>query len=369
MIAVRCSAAGRSGSALSDGARRIVPRLAAALVAAGLGVAPVGAQGLALLRGPDASSEAAACAPAPPVTRPAADRREAARRLGESAAARLLAGELVQARDFLRQAIAIDPSSAELTYRLARTLDELGDEAGAIEAYCRLRGLDAPAEARTDADERLAALTERRGRTDGAAQASLADGVARFDTGDLAGAEAAFSRVIGATPTFAPAYYDRAITRLARGRDAEALADFDRVARLSPNLVNADVRRAQDVLRRGRYSPGSALAAGILPGGAQLYTGRPATGLVVALVAAAGAYFVIDGQSEYLTRTATDPFGNTYTFRDPNPTVTYPRRGVGLGVIGAAIVGGAIEGFLHARQGRSAVDALRARVRVTTASR
>jgi tetratricopeptide (TPR) repeat protein len=348
--------------------RRLAARVLAASVVLCTGTsATLGAQQLPLLRSLPQAPGAGGCT-AGPVTRPAADQREQARRLGESAAQSLLGGELTQARELLRRAVALDPSSAELTYRLARTLEDLGDEGGAADGYCRLRALDAPADARADADTRLAAIVARRGRTTGEAGTSFRDGVARFEAGDLTGADAAFSRAITAAPTLAPAYYDRAITRLARGRDADALADFDRYARLAPTAVNADLRRARDVLRRGRYSPGTALAAGLLPGGAQLYTSRAGMGLVVGLVAAAGAYLVVDGQEEFRERTAIDPFGNPYTFRDPNPTTAYPRRGIGLGVIGVAVVGGAIEGFLHARQGRSAVEALRSRLRVGTAA-
>ena len=347
--------------------RRLVA--AAALAAATvLGGGRLPAQGLALLRTPPPAASVGPCPAPTPVAAPTADQRAQARRLGETAAASLIGGELAEARDLLRRATALDPASADLTYRLGRTLEELGDAAGATAAYCRLRELDAPADARADAEQRLGALAASAAPAAASPGATFADGVTRFERGDLAGADASFTSVIAGSPDYAPAYYDRALTRLARGRDAEALADFDRYARLAPSAVNAELRRTQDVLRRGRFSPGAALAAGMLPGGAQLYTGRPARGLLVALVAAAGAYLVLDEQSEFRTRTALDPFGNPYTFPDPNPTITHPKRGLGLGVIATALVGGALEGYFHARGGRSAVDALRARVRASAAT-
>jgi tetratricopeptide (TPR) repeat protein len=310
---------------------------------------------------------AGAARPAPAT--PSAERREEARRRGADAATSLLAGDARQARVLLDRAVALDPTSAELAYRLARAHEDVGDVASALAVYCGLRARAPDAAAAADAEERVRALAGRAGAQPvDTVSRHFAAGVERFDGGDYAGADAAFTRAIEAAPALAPAYFDRALSRLARGRLPDALADFDHYARIAPDGLDAAARRARDVLWRGRHEPGTALAAGLVPGGAQFYTDRPVAGVLVALAAAAGVYLSLEGRDVFQQRTAVDPFGNPYQYTDPNPTRTHPRRGLGIGVSAAAILVGAIEGFLHARSGRSAVEALRGRLRAGAAS-
>jgi tetratricopeptide (TPR) repeat protein len=279
----------------------------------------------------------------------------------------MLAGETRQARDLLRRAVALDPDATELAYRLARAHEDLGDVPAALAVYCGLQARAPDERAAADAGERMRALVGRAGAApvDTVAQ-HFSAGVREFDGGDFRAADAAFTRAIEAAPGLAPAYYDRALARLARGALADAIVDLDRYARLSPG-PDAAAERARDVLRRGRRDPNTVLAAGLIPGGAQFSTGRPGTGALVALATVAGIYLALDGRAEFQRRTAIDPFGNPYEYTDPRPTQVHPRRGIGISLAGAALIGGAIEGFLRAREGRSAVDALRAGLRGSVA--
>jgi tetratricopeptide (TPR) repeat protein len=331
-------------------------RLAAVLAAAAVGVLPgvAAAQSLTLLRAFQPPL-AAACgsAPALPAATPDAARRAEAVRLGEAADVHMLAGELTQARDALRRAVALDAASAELAFRLARTYEELGDDRAAVAAYCRARALDLPPTERAEAEERVQAIAARLGAvpTEAAAR-SFAAGVSRYESGDVAGAEAAFTAAIAAAPGVAAAYHDRALARIRRGETNGAIADLDAYARLAPAAMTPALRDARAVLRRGRHSPSAALAAGIIPGGAQLYTGRPGRGALLAAIAAAGVYLAVDGTPVAVERTATDPFGNEYTYLDPTGATKYEGRALGGTMFVLSLLGGMLEGYFHAREGQ-----------------
>lgn len=323
----------------------------AALVAAATLPTGASAQALTLLRAFQPPL-AAACAGVPVPTPPAVDpgRRAEAARLGEAADVSLLAGELTQARDALTRAAALDPASAELAFRLGRTHQELGDDRAAIDAYCRARTLALPPAERAEAEERLQALATRLGAvpTDVAAR-SFAAGVARYESGDVAGADEAFTAAIAASPGLAAAYHDRALTRIRAGETAGALADLDAYARLAPGAVTPALRDARAVLRRGRHSPSAALAAGLVPGGAQFYTGRPGRGAVLAAIAATGVYLGLRKTPVAVERTAVDPFGNVYTYIDPTGGTKYEGRTLGGTLFLVSALGGMAEGYAFAR--------------------
>ena len=343
---------------------------AVAVASATAGPAPsASAQRPALLRDATASATSICPPPAPRGAPPSASARAEASRLADAASTRALAGDLGAARDQLRRAIALDPTSSELAYRLARAFEDLGDARRAADEYCRVLDLNAAGPDRGEAEARLGQLAERLGALPAPGPAaSFADAIARYDAGDLDGAEAAFSATVAGAPAFAPAYLDRALTRIQRGRAEQALADLERFGRLAPRQVTPEVRRTQEVLRRARFSPTTALAAGLVPGGAQLYTRRPQRAVLLGLLAAGGAYLALEEQTTHRRLTAVDPFGNPYEYLDPNPTIEHPRRTIGLSVAGLAILGGAIEGFLYARGGRLDLEALAARLRGATAA-
>ena len=279
--------------------RRSVAALAGICACAAL-VAPLGAQeGLASdlkrLRTPRT-----ACAQLGPfdagTAAPAADRTEAAELLARADDAALL-GESAEALALLRGAAALDPTSSEIAYRLARGLEEAPDPAGAVAEYCRFLSLEATGGQAEDALERLSALSEGApASVDGRAEADFALGVERAAGGDLAGAEAAFSNAVTAAPDWPEAWYNRSLVRAEAGDPVGARTDLMRYLELRPGASDAGPveRRIASAPRPTETTPVRVPAApnfaanALLPGLGQLRSGRYLVG-AAAFGAAAGA--------------------------------------------------------------------------------
>jgi TM2 domain-containing membrane protein YozV len=110
-------------------------------------------------------------------------------------------------------------------------------------------------------------------------------------------------------------------------------------------------------LRRVNYSAGQAFALGIIvPGAGQFYTRRPGWG--VALLAATGGAigYALAEQTKITTKqqTATDPFGNSYTYTATFQGKERPGLVTGLAAAGALDLVGAIEAAVFAHQRSSA---------------
>jgi TM2 domain-containing membrane protein YozV len=126
-------------------------------------------------------------------------------------------------------------------------------------------------------------------------------------------------------PADAAAEYCRYLSLAPDG--AEAAEARERVAILAP-----PVRASAPVTVAGRLSPTRALSLGlVLPGAGQFYTGRPVAGAVALGVAAAGIGCAMTQRTSFTTsqETATDPFGNPYTYtarRAVNRWYRPPRR-------------------------------------------
>lgn len=357
--------------------RPAVARLAVATVAAACLASPAGAQVVPFPRLVPATTEAGAlCAAATPLPRSAAPGasgastvaavtgagRDSASALAESAAVATLAGEPERARDQLREAATLDPTSPEIAFRLARVAEDLGDAELATSAYCRLRTTGRDSAQVADATERVEALAVDRGLLPPEpALGRFQRGVSDAAGGALPGAERAFDEALTRAPAFAIAYYDRALVRLARGRTREASADLDRFAALTPAAVGRELDDVRALLARGNRSTGAALGWGVLPGGSQLYTGRPWLGAAVAAAAAAGVVLAVQQETRMEERQFVDPFGIPYT--DMVPVRVHPRRNLGLAVAGGATLAGALEGAVYVSADRAAVARLVSRVR------
>ena len=287
---------------------------------------------------------------------------DSARRLADAAAVASLGGELVRARGLLRQASALDPSSAELAFRLARVADEMDDPATAIAANCLLRRNSTDAQQRTDAETLLRTYAVRRGVLPPETVIDrFRGGIADATSGALVDAEHAFDDVVARAPAFATAYYDRGVIRLARGRAAQAEDDLRRFAALAPTAIGPSLRDAQRVLERGQRSPATALGLGIIfPGGAQYYSGRPVPGVLVGAAVAAGVVLAFQSETRLEERTFTDPFGIPYT--DRVPVTVHPRRTLGFSIAGGVMLAGALEGLLRVNGDRGALSRLTRRV-------
>jgi tetratricopeptide (TPR) repeat protein len=226
----------------------------------------------------------------------AADRAAAAELLAQGDEAALL-GDADGATALLRQAAELDPSSAEIAYRLGRGLEDARDAEAAVAEYCRFLALEPTGSRAEDALERLGALTESAPtEVDARAQSAFSDGLARAEAGDLTGAEASFTRVVAVAPGWADPWYNRALVRAEQGDAAGAQSDLARYLDLRPGASDAGVVAARIAnagpptsaplaARLPRSTSFAANAA--VPGLGQLRTGRWLVGSA-ALGAAAG---------------------------------------------------------------------------------
>lgn len=248
------------------------------------------AQQLPLKPGPG-QPESEPCAPQPEPASPAGPAVQEAARLATEATRAALVGDDARALDRLRQAAQLDPTAAPIAYRLARLLDDSGDAPAALREYCRYLGLAGSSPEAEEVSARVAALAPQPAPAidPGAAQ-TFRQGVRELEAGAAREAVASFNATVAAEPSWADAYYNRALALAALGATEEAATDLHAYLRLAPQA--ADRALVQAELRRLRPSspPGaaSALAVGLaLPGGAQFVTGRPLIG--VGVLAGVGA--------------------------------------------------------------------------------
>jgi len=295
------------------------------------------------------------CPPVAPPKAPTNEQRRRARDLAERGQQAAILGDSVSARDQLRQAAQLDPTDPDLAYRLARANETSGAADDAAKEYCRFLALAPSAPETTEAREKVATLARPvvNGQA-AAAEATFRTGIAAYERGQMTQAEAAFNSSIKSQPDWADAYYDRALVLVQRGQREAAVRDFEQYLRLKPEADDRTMVVARiNTLRRSPLSPVNALAMGIVvPGAGQFYTGRPVQGLV-SLIAAGGAVaYGIQQKTRTITveQTATDPFGNPYTFTTTRLKTDRPNLVPGVAVAGAIAVGSAIEAYLFAHK-------------------
>jgi tetratricopeptide (TPR) repeat protein len=333
------------------------------LLAAPLGTGIVQAQGRpALKRGMPVVAQRPACPTTTAAPRPAtAAQRRQARELAQRAQQSAILGDRTAARDQLRQAATIDPANPDLAYQLARAQEAVGATDDATAAYCRFLALAPNAPEGAEARERLAGLARN-------AQPAISErvlapfraGISAYEAGRYAEAETGFSNAIAQQPDWADAYYDRALTKVVRGRREQAIADLQQYLRLRPEAEDRQAVIARiNTLRGSPLSPATALTLGlVIPGAGQMYTGRPAFG-VITLAAAGGAlaYALKSGPvtKEFVVNPK-DPFGNPLPpFIDTRTETGRPHLVPGLAAVGVIAGVTAIEAFVHAR-GMNAKD-------------
>ena len=132
------------------------------------------------------------------------------------------------------------------------------------------------------------------------------------------------------------------------------MSDFEEYLRLKPQAPDrAQVVARIEELRRRPPSPAQALGLGlILPGGGQFYTRRPIRGalFLAGVVGAVGFGLQQHESTKTIEQTATDPFGNPYTFTTTHVVTDRPNLIPGIAVAGALLAGSAFEAFSFARQ-------------------
>lgn len=108
------------------------------------------------------------------------EERELAAALFRESAEAYRAGNMELAVTLLRRAYELDPAPV-LQYNLARTLEGMGDNVGAIEAYERYLELEPEAEDRAGIEERLVSLRAEQAELDAAAEAETDEFLAGDD--------------------------------------------------------------------------------------------------------------------------------------------------------------------------------------------
>jgi tetratricopeptide (TPR) repeat protein len=213
------------------------------------------------------------------------DRAEAARLAAEATQAALL-GDDAAAQRLLALAVARDPASPDLAFRLALAFEQLDRPGDAVREYCRYVALDPTAVDAAEVLDRIPQLHAARGLTVAAPAAdAFVRGIAAYDAGRFAEAETAFGAAWNADREWGAPLFNRAVTRLAEARVAPALDDLRRYLELSPRAPDFQqvldlVVALSDVPDPAR--PGRVLASGLLiPGLGQFTTGRWTAGGVV----------------------------------------------------------------------------------------
>lgn len=286
---------------------------------------------------------------------PTDEQRREARDLAQRALEAALLGDSAAARDELRQAAALDPTDADLAYRLGRAHESVRASADAVVEYCRFLVLAPSASEAAEVRARVSALASA--ATDPRTAAIISAfqvGVEAYESGRMADAEVAFSTAIRGEPQWAEPYYNRAMTSLARGENEPAVRDLEQFLRLKPETDDraAIVARIAS-LRRVTFSPRTALAASlVLPGAGQYYTRRPVRGVITSLGVGTALIIALVQQTTTSTveQTGTDPFGNEYTYTTTRRSRERPYA-VPASVAAVAIsVGSAIEAFKYAQR-------------------
>lgn len=286
---------------------------------------------------------------------PTADQQRRARDLAQRGQQSAILGDRAAARDLLRQAASLDPTNADLAYQLARAEESAGGDADAARSYCRFIALSPESPEATESRARLSQLALSTRHADSLRAASaFARGVAAYEQGHPDSADAAFTTALVAAPEWAVAYYDRGVVRDEMGRRADAASDFQQYLRLEPDASSrAQVAKRITILEEPPLSPGKALALGlVVPGAGQFYTGRTMRGALTLIGTGAA---VACGMSERITnqsvqQTATDPFGNPYTYTTTQRVSDHPCRAPGFAAAGVVALVSAIDAYMYARR-------------------
>jgi tetratricopeptide (TPR) repeat protein len=289
----------------------------------------------------------------PPV--PGTEEQSQARVLGSNADQALILGDQTRARDLLERATELDPSSADLAYRYARILEDLGEAREAIAGYCTARSLGAEDLGMEDVASRLEALVEAtQPRLPDRARASYTRGLVDADQGRLEASIAAFTEASIAAPSWPDPVYNRAVILDRLGQTEAAVADFQAYLSMAPEGEDAiAVSQRIGQLQSGTAlpSPGSTLALGIaIPGMGQFYSGRAKGGFAVLGLAgsALAAGFLIE-KVETRCVGSVSGGGECPPDRVISEETTKPYLTGSL--IAAGVIGlvGAVEAFLHVR--------------------
>lgn len=275
---------------------RVAPGAALTIVLLALlsGAAPADAQEIRLLRAAPGVWDGCVPLQAEDTARSTLAQRQEADRLAAAATQSAILGDNTAALEHLQRAAVLDPTSADISYHLARTLQELGRSAEALVAYCRYATLAGDASDIAEVHERIRTLSAT--TVPESAARAFQTGVAHFDERRLREAEIAFGQAMAAAPSWNAPVYNRAVVRLALNRRSAAAGDLQTYLDLAgdPEYARplAAVVGGSQAAGPRSYNAGGALLAGlVVPGLGHFTTDRPAIGALV-MGTAAGAIVV-----------------------------------------------------------------------------
>ena len=255
-----------------------------------------------------------ACPAFPAPVTPVRSQVDEANRLATLGAEAELEGDHKSARDLFLQAAQLNQIDAGLAYRLGRADEEMVDKPAAIREYCRYLFLSPTAGDASQVRDKLTALLPGPDLSRGTTMVErFRAGIQSYDQSDWGGAVQAFTDVVAAAPSFAPAFYDRALALAHQHHQPAAIRDFDQYLRLNPASDSDAVRQRQLALRRELPSATTAFWLGLIPGGGQYYTRQPVLGVLVTGVAAGAVIWGVQSQTVTKTATFTDRNGHPYT--------------------------------------------------------
>jgi tetratricopeptide (TPR) repeat protein len=308
-----------------------------------------------LRESPPPMATRAACVAQRTPPAPSAEQQRRARDLAQRGQQAALLGDRAAARDQLRQAAVLDPTNVDLAYQLARAEEGAGSDADAARAYCHYIALAPDAPEAAESRARLAQLMLSTRHADSLrAAAEFAHGIAAYRRGHPDSADAAFTAALALAPDWPAAYYDRGVVRDDMGRRGDAARDFQQFLRLEPDASSRpQVAKRITILEEPPLSPGKALALGlVVPGAGQFYTGRPVRGTLTLIGAGAALACGMSARvsDQPVQQTATDPFGNPYTFTTTQRVTDHPCRAPGFTAAGVVALMSAIDAFRYARR-------------------
>jgi tetratricopeptide (TPR) repeat protein len=299
-----------------------------------------------------------ACAtPIAQASSPTDDQRRDARDLAQRARQSAILGDAAAALDQLKGAAALDPTDPNLAYELARAYENANSLPSAASEYCRFLSLAPNAAEAADVRAHVNTIVPPRSDTVVTVEGDAFNhGTDAYDKGQLIESEAFFATVIGMDSASADAFYNRAVIRVQQDRPDDAADDFERYLRIRPEAPDRPIVVARiNSLRTARLSASEAFGLGIvLPGGGQFYTRRPIRGMLslIAVGASAGLALMPKATTTTATQSASDPFGNTYTYNVTTEHKSRPYFIAGLGAAGGIALLSAIDASLYAHNVR-----------------
>ena len=330
-------------------------------------VAPLAGQELSLQRDYPGSGPYECPAFVVPVE-PSPDDRARAAQLASDANQAMILGDLARVDELLGRSADLDGTSADLAYRHARVLEDLGAVEDAMTEFCRALDLDVESIGVMDVRERIVALEQQLiTRIPEDARDFFQDGLAQADDSLFTDAIESFTDAIEAAPEWETPVYNRGIIYEHLGRVRESLSDFR--SYLTYFAVDPEAEAAMAVSERIGLlegvasvvtpSPSGAFVLGMVPGMGHYYTGRPVGGTItlgVAVAAVAAGFMYTNITVVCLDANPsleTCPSELIVDEVTEKPYVVY-----GLGIAAAVTIYGAIDALRQAKRRRSEAEVL-----------